>query len=918
VGLFYAFHQVAQRSARHRRGDEGISLVEVMVAFTILLITVLPLTYLLTSAVSSAANSRQRVAALQLADSWLEVLSNTTLPTNSSGAIVTNTPTDPSTFQGITATSTQIPKSPLAGTAFAVTAEFTTQSVSNQGQSDLCSSGQPPSPSHPAVILLQVKVSWNHGNNSVTDTTAVNYPQPGLQTQGFLAVQLSNSGSLDVNGNNPSDRLQAVPVSLTETSQTNATDPWVASNSTHTLTLYPDENGCVFAQVPTGNYSVAVAQPSSGQPQTFTGYSGTPPFVNTTGGTTDTGSTLVTVTAESTVQLDAFDEGITTAVSYGSSSAVGGGVACPGTTSIMCVATGNGTTGATASWGGTGSNWSSNSFSAISKINQVACTTAASPTCVGVGTNTSGGGTGIIRTTSSDLGTTSSDTVPTLPGAVTDITQVTCPSANGCYALGTTSSGAVLLAGVVGQATDRWTEVAPLLTAFPSLSSIACPITSPTPTCEVTGTASVGLGAATPVILRLDGDPATLATNPLWAPAFTTDTLPSAVKSVGKITCPTATLCEATGVGDGTSATDATVVTAAIVATPATPPTPPSVWSLESTFPTLAQSIADISCTSSTCVAVGRASGATAVWTADLTQGPHDWSVATTLPTTTLGVSSVACGVPGSGDTADCVIAANTPNLSATGQLLEGSLSGGSWVWNYINPPSGSTVRSYVGVACQSAPSASRATCAAVGTTATGPIILTAANGPSGSWSVRTPSSLPGSLVTGIPLETAATPLNWTTQVAAGQASNATTLPNILYPQPNGYTIAAGDCLAEAISPAQATFSAVPGGAASTTVPLGMLPLKLVTTAGVPVTGATIKIKAVTAGCSNDVYTLPATDAYGLTQTSVPYGTYSYTVTASNGTVTSPSATLAYITTSKVVSGATTTYLPGPVVVTST
>ena len=891
-------------------------------AFTILLITVLPLTYLLTSAVSSAANARQRTAALQLADSWLEVLSNSSLPTQN-GAIITNSPQDPSTFTGITSATTQIPKSTLAGTAFSVTAEFTTQSVDNQGQSDLCSSGQPPSPSHPAVILLQVKVTWNHGNSAVTDSTAVNYPQPGLQTQGFLAVQLTNNGGNDVNGNVPSDRLQAVPVSLQETSQTNATDPWVASNPSHTLTLYPDENGCVFAQVPTGNYSVTVAQPTSGTPSTFTGYSGAPPFVTTTGTTADTGSTLVTVTAESTVQLDAFDEGITTSVAYGAASAIGNGVSCPGTSSILCAAIGTSTSGASASWGGTGSTWSSTSFSAISKINQVACTTGSSPTCVAVGTNTGGGGTGVIRTTSSDLGTTTSDTVPTLPAAVTDITQVTCPSANGCYALGTTSGGAVLLAGVVGQGTDRWTEVAPLLTAFPTLSSIACPITSPAPTCELTGSSTVGLAAATPMIMRLDGDPASLATNPLWTPAFTTDTLPGTVKAVGEINCPTSTLCEALAVGDGTSATDATVLTADIAATPSTPPTPPSVWSNESTFPPLAQSVSDISCTSTTCVAIGTASGTAAVWTADLTQGPHDWSVATTLPTTTLGVSSVACGVPGTGDTADCVITANAPSLSATGQLLEGASSGGSWVWNYVNPPAGSAVRYYVGVACQSAPSGSRSACAAVGVTGAGPIILTAANGPSGAWTPRTPSSLSGTAVTGIPLQTAATPLNWTTQVAAGQASNATSLPNVLYPQPNGYTIAAGDCLAEAISPAQANFSAAPGGAASTTVPLSLLPLKLVTTAGVPVSGATIKIKAVTPTCLSDTYTLPVTDAYGLTQTSVPYGTYSYTVTSSTGTITSPTTTLNDTTTSKVVSTsasgvATTTYLPGPVVVTST
>ncbi|HEX3981838.1 MAG TPA: prepilin-type N-terminal cleavage/methylation domain-containing protein, partial [Acidimicrobiales bacterium] len=185
------FHRVAAfsrlRRPSRRRNDEGVTLIEVVVAFTVLLITVLPLTYLLTSALSSAADSRQRTSALQLADSWLEILSNTQPPV-SNGIVITNTPTNPATFSNITASNTQIPNSTLAGTTYAVSADYVPQSVNNQGGSDLCSSGQPPSPSHPDVILLQVTVTWNHGNSSVTDTTAVDYPQPGLQTQGFLSV----------------------------------------------------------------------------------------------------------------------------------------------------------------------------------------------------------------------------------------------------------------------------------------------------------------------------------------------------------------------------------------------------------------------------------------------------------------------------------------------------------------------------------------------------------------------------------------------------------------------------------------------------------------------------------------------------------------------------------------------------------
>jgi Tfp pilus assembly protein PilV len=878
----------------------------VIIALTILLITVLPLSYLLTSAVSSAANSRQRVAALQLADSWLEVLSNSTLPTTG-GAIITNVPQNPASFPGLSATTTQLPKSTLAGTAFAVQANFTTQSVNNQGQSDLCSSGQPPSPSHPAVILLHITVTWNRGNNSVNDTTAVNYPKPGLQTQGFLAVQLTNSGSPDVYTppNQASDRLQAVPVSLHQDSQANPSDPPLSPNP---LTLHADDNGCVFAQVPTGSYTVSLGQPSSGTPSAFHGYTGVPPYVATTGSTSDTSSTTVVVTAESMVQLTAFDGGITTSLGYGTSSAVDQGVTCPGTSVVTCVASGNGTTGASEAWGGTGSPWSSTMVSGTQNLSPWACTTGSPPTCVGVGNSS---GAGVIRTTASNPGTTSSDTPP---AGVTNLTQIICPSNQGCYALGTTAAGPVLVAGAVGQSSpqhDTWAVVAPPSTTFTGLSSVACPTSS---TCEVGGSAKVGASPSAPVMLRLDGDPAGLATNPTWTPTFSTDTLPSTVTSVGKIVCPTSVLCEAIGLGDSTSGTDPTVLTSAIAATPT------STWSAESTFPSGAGSVSDISCTSTTCVAIGTATGTAAVWTGDLTESPHDWSVATGIPSSISAVSAVACGFPANGDDADCAITATAPNLSAPGQLLEGSLTGGSWAWNFATPPSGVTVRYYAGVACEPSPGSGRAACAAVGATTTGPIIVTSANGPAGAWTGQTPSALPGALVTGIPLETApATTTNWTTQVPAGQPSNAFTLPSVLYPFANGYSIAAGDCLAEATSASATSLNAAPSGTASATLPVGLLPLQVVSHTLVPVGGATVKLTATTPGCGGDQYTLPITDANGITRTSVPYGTYSYTVTISGATTSpSPAVTLKVDTSTVTTTNgmqAPTNYLPNLVVV---
>ncbi len=132
-------------------------------------------------------------------------------------------------------------------------------------------------------------------------------------------------------------------------------------------------------------------------------------------------------------------------------------------------------------------------------------------------------------------------------------------------------------------------------------------------------------------------------------------------------------------------------------------------------------------------MAIGTASGTAAVWTGDLTATPHDWSVATGIPGSISAVSAVACGYPANGD--DRRLRRSPPprrTCSAPGQLLEGSLTGGSWAWNFATPPSGLPVRYYAGVACEPSPGNGRAACAQSAATAAGPIVLTSANGPAG------------------------------------------------------------------------------------------------------------------------------------------------------------------------------------------
>jgi hypothetical protein len=518
-------------------------------------------------------------------------------------------------------------------------------------------------------------------------------------------------------------------------------------------------------------------------------------------------------------------------------------------------------------------------------------------------------------TTTSNLGTVHTDTAP---AGVTNISQVACATDNGCYALGMTSTGDELLAGAVGQTSDTWVAISPPATTFTSLSSIACAPSSST--CVVGESASVGGGASTPGILRLDGDPGTLATNPAWTPTFNLEQTPPALQSVGTVTCPNATTCLATATGDSTSPSDPTILSSAIG------DTGPDTWVNESTFPTGAGSVTGLSCKGSYCVAIGTTAGSTPTpeaWTGDLTDSPDDWAQVANgaggIPNSVSALTSVACGSPSGSDTADCVVTATAAGQAVPGELLEGSLNG-SWTWNATTAPTSSPVLYYTGVACQT--SGGGSACAAAGATNSGPVVVTTSGPSDRSWNVRTPSSLTGATVTGIPLETSpATLHSWTTQVTQAQASgsNATILPNppnALFPLASGYSIVAGDCAAEGNSSPQGSLQAPPGGTAATTVPLGLLPLQVVSPVGSDVGGATVVLTSTQCASPFDTYTLPTTDAAGLTRAAVPYGQYTYSVNGvpvAGSTITVGTSGIAYPSQTL----ANTTYLPGPVQVVS-
>ena len=198
------------------------------------------------------------------------------------------------------------------------------------------------------------------------------------------------------------------------------------------------------------------------------------------------------------------------------------------------------------------------------------------------------------------------------------------------------------------------------------------------------------------------------------------------------------------------------------------------------------------------------------------------------------------------------------------------------------------------GVACTGG---AAGTCAAVGATPSGAVVLTSSTGPTGSWADVSPVGLSGNTAAGVPIEINNSGLNsgitanqtYVNAVTAGAATNVTSLP-LVFPFSGGYNLFAGDCPERGERIQRRPGLTVPGGTSgtttgmpTTTVPLGLASLQV----NSPISGlahAGVSVTLVTnaaAGCGTDTYTLPSTGVDGLSRTAVPYGTYTLSVNGS-------------------------------------
>jgi hypothetical protein len=830
----------------------------VVVAIVALLTVLVPTSYVLMNATTQSGQARQKTTALDIAEQWIETLNNQGPPLIS-GTQLPNVGNAISEGSQTTSNGT-----------YSVSAIFEWATIN--GTVDLCSSG-----TIPQVLELQVTVSWQD-NNSITDTTLLNYPPASVPSYGFLAIQLEGDPS-GVGNPEPAD---AAGVAWGGAGG-RVTDVTVTASLAGTnYTTKPDANGCAFMELPPTSgtpYTVSVGPETLSTPFTLTGG---------IGASYQSVATTAAVTVDSVTTLGPYryDEGSYINVAYPNTTAAERGISCPNAGQVQCIATGQAPNVASAPNTSpdavasvlSGSSWTSGVLpGSVSQIESSACGSV----CVGVGFGPNGGGgyqgVAVVESTSAPSGWT----VAT-PAGVTNLTQVTCPSSSTCLAIGSGASSAVLLGGQISGSTVTWTPDT-LPPGVTSLSQITC--------AGGTSCLAIGSNAAGPVVV------AGTATG--GAQTFVADTLPSGVTSLSQITCAGGTACLAIG-----STSSAAVVVAGT-------DSPTTQTLVADPLPSGVASLSQLTCAGGTaCLAIGTGSSGAVVVAG--TDSPTTQSfVADTLPSGVASLSQLTCA----GGTA-CLA------LGATGSgptVIAGAVSAGPETFSSDSLPS---VDFLSGLACFT--SGSTVSCEAPGAGSSGAVVIADSDVTSGtdSWSSTAVSGPGGLHLANLPISVNSTDLSSSFVACAAGTCGSSIGP--LFPFANGYSVGAGDCGGE-VANGSALATTVPGatggGAPNVTLPLGLLPIEVTTASGAPVAGATVTATvadplAQDAPCNDGtVYSLPATGPDGMSELAAVYETYTVTVTSGSTHVSVTVQLTPNATTVTSQSPAIVTPLPQPVVV---
>ncbi|MGH9206056.1 MAG: hypothetical protein ACRD1G_05800, partial [Acidimicrobiales bacterium] len=378
-------------------------------------------------------------------------------------------------------------------------------------------------------------------------------------------------------------------------------------------------------------------------------------------------------------------------------------------------------------------------------------------------------------------------TEDTLPGTVTSITQVVCPSSTACVAWGTGSSGPVVLAGTISTSGDTWNAVAlpasmttvnqvactaalacvavgngggsglaasgpiygpggaptagtwvlsnpPVGFTLTNLSQVACPTAL---ACMAYGTGKVGGVAG---LIVTSGSPVVPANGLGSVLNWTRDANPApAPTSFSQLICPSATTCLVTG----TSASQAIIYSGA-----------PGVATLTNdTVPATTQSLTQVVCPSgAVCLAIGSGTAGPVILSGAIAAG-DTWSspAALGIPSAITSVSAISCP-----NATTCAIAASTndANNNPLAAILSGT-PGASTTWSTSAIPGVDAGTLYLtGISCT--PTGGTATCSAVGTSSAGAVVMMSKGGPGGTWNDDTGDSgmtLTGNPTSNVPIE---------------------------------------------------------------------------------------------------------------------------------------------------------------------
>ena len=151
-------------------------------------------------ATSAAAETRQREAAVQLADSWVEILATRSPPPAATAPWLTDH-TSP-TAVGRPSRHRRPRRRPSAAPPTPSPPPTRGGTPTTVGHPTCARRANPRAPpTRRSSSCWSPSLGRRQTRASHSDTTEINYPKPGLQTDGFLAINVTNNRQPDVNGN---------------------------------------------------------------------------------------------------------------------------------------------------------------------------------------------------------------------------------------------------------------------------------------------------------------------------------------------------------------------------------------------------------------------------------------------------------------------------------------------------------------------------------------------------------------------------------------------------------------------------------------------------------------------------------------------------------------------------------------------